>query len=65
MEILLWYESDSIGFIGNGGTDKKIWSKEVSIWIWTNFEIWKFEKVNVIGSLHRWDQGETVGVGLI
>ena len=62
---LLWYESDAIVFIWNGATDKKIWSKEVWIWIWTNFEIWKFQKVDMIGSQDRWDQDETLGVGFI
>ena len=43
-ERLLQYESDTVGFIGNGATDKKIWSKEVWIWIWANFEILKLQK---------------------
>ena len=65
MERLLRYESDAIGFIGNGATDKKIWSKEVWIWIWTNSKIWKLQKVDLIGSLNRWDQDENVGVDFI
>ena len=65
MERLLQYESDTVGFIGNGATDKKIWSKEVSIWIWTNFEIWKLQKVYLIDSLDRWNQDENIGVGFV
>jgi hypothetical protein len=65
MERFLWYESDAIGFIGNGATDKKIWSKVVWIWIWTNFEIWKLQKVYLIDSLDRWNQDENVGAGFI
>ena len=55
----------SVGFVGFGQTVKKIWSKEVWIWRWANFEIWKLQKIDLIGSLDRWDQDETVGAGFI
>ena len=54
-----------VGFIENGGTDKKIWSKE--IWVW-NFQISKFgscKKVYLIDSLDRWNQDENTGVGFV
>ena len=54
-----------VGFIENGGTDKKIWSKKIWVWIWTNFEIWKFQTVDVIDSLDRWKQDEAIGAGFI
>ena len=33
----------------NGVTELKLWTKEVWIWIWTNLEILKFQKVDVTG----------------
>ena len=65
MEVLLQYESDTVGFIGNRGTDKKIWSKEIWVWIWTNFKIWKLLKVYLIDSLDRWNHDENIGVGFV
>ena len=49
----------------NGVTELKLWTKEVWIWIWANFEIWKFQKVDVTGSLDRWKQDEAIGAGFI
>ena len=49
----------------NGVTELKLWTKEVWIWIWTNFEIWKFQKANVRGSLDSWKQDKTIGAGFI
>ena len=49
----------------NGVTELKLWTKEVWIWIWTNFEIWKFQTVDVTGSLDRWKQDEAIGDGFI
>ena len=49
----------------NGVTELKLWTKEVWIWIWTNFEIWKFQKIDVTGQLDRWKQDETIGAGFI
>ena len=62
-ERLLQYESDAVGFIGNGATDKKIWSKEVSYESKTKFESCK--KIDLMCSLGRWDQDENLGVGFI
>ena len=59
------YKDLGVGFIENWGTDKKIWSKEVLLWIWTNFEIWKLQKVYLIDSLDRWNQDENIGVGFV
>ena len=49
----------------SGDTELKLWAKEVCIWTWINFEIWKFQKVDVTGSLDRWKQDKTIGAGFI
>ena len=64
-ERLLQCESDAVGFIESRATDKKIWPKEVWIWISTNFEIWKLQKVYLIDSLDRWNEDENIGVGFV
>ena len=56
-------EEVGVGFIENGGTDNKIWSKKFEYE--TNFEIWKLQKVYLIDSLDRWNQDENIGVGFI
>ena len=49
----------------NGVTELKLWTKEVWIWIWTNFEIWKFQKHVWVGLLDWGDHNEEVGVGFV
>ena len=56
-------EDVGVGFIENGGTDKKIWSKE--IWLWNKFRNLKIKKIDVTGSPDRWKQDETIGAGFI
>ena len=49
----------------NGVTDKKIWSKEVWIQIYSNSNFKLFKKHVWVGLMDRGDHNEDVGIGFV